>query len=100
MRKGHNNKDTNEKSDTEDCEPSKKRKKLETEEVKEGEIDVEVTENVDEDTEPEECIICLIEMKKGEEVALLPCMHVYHKTCIDYWFKHRKECPIDRARHL
>lgn len=114
LKKGENNCFA-QKPDDEDYEPSKKRQKLEREEVKEGEIDVDIIEKVedkeaieeldeeeDKDTVegPEECIICLIEMKKGEEVACLPCMHVYHKACIDYWFKHRKECPIDRARHL
>uniref|UniRef100_A0A914C0K8 RING-type E3 ubiquitin transferase n=1 Tax=Acrobeloides nanus TaxID=290746 RepID=A0A914C0K8_9BILA len=40
-----------------------------------------------------ECVICLDEMLAGEVVARLPCLCIYHKACIDEWFKRRICCP-------
>ncbi|XP_065064271.1 E3 ubiquitin-protein ligase ZNRF1-like [Rhopilema esculentum] len=40
-----------------------------------------------------ECVICFEEMSKGETIARLPCLCVYHKTCIDDWFKRSRTCP-------
>ncbi|WIA41933.1 hypothetical protein OEZ86_009244 [Tetradesmus obliquus] len=34
-------------------------------------------------TEPDCCSICLVELEAGEHVTVLPCMHFYHKECID-----------------
>ncbi|XKL65807.1 hypothetical protein PGB90_009227 [Kerria lacca] len=40
-----------------------------------------------------ECVICMIEFKIGEEVRYLPCMHVYHVSCIDDWLMRSFTCP-------
>ncbi|CAJ0574299.1 unnamed protein product, partial [Mesorhabditis spiculigera] len=40
-----------------------------------------------------ECTICLDEMLQGETIARLPCLCIYHKTCIDDWFKRKNCCP-------
>ena len=29
----------------------------------------------------------------GEEVRFLPCMHIYHKECIDDWLMRSFTCP-------
>ena len=40
------------------------------------------------------CPICMIELNAGDPVRFLPCMHVYHKDCIDDWLlKHSLTCP-------
>ncbi|OWA53257.1 putative Flavin-containing monooxygenase FMO GS-OX3 [Hypsibius exemplaris] len=41
-----------------------------------------------------ECPICMVELNCGDPVRFLPCMHVYHKDCIDDWLlKHSLTCP-------
>jgi hypothetical protein len=42
-----------------------------------------------------ECIIC-IEDYGEDEIRMLPCLHTFHKKCIDCWFttSQRMECPI------
>ncbi|XP_054631654.1 E3 ubiquitin-protein ligase znrf1 isoform X5 [Dunckerocampus dactyliophorus] len=40
-----------------------------------------------------ECVICLEELQQGDAVARLPCLCVYHKSCIDSWFEINRSCP-------
>jgi len=40
-----------------------------------------------------ECSICLEEMEKGDKIARLPCLCVYHIECIEQWFKKSQTCP-------
>jgi len=44
------------------------------------------------------CTICVDDYAKGEEVRVLPrCRHVFHRGCVDEWFKHcphRPDCPL------
>ncbi|ESN99738.1 hypothetical protein HELRODRAFT_83973 [Helobdella robusta] len=40
-----------------------------------------------------ECPICLDDMSQGDHIARLPCLCVYHKKCIDGWFKVSRSCP-------
>lgn len=41
----------------------------------------------------EECVICLEELRQGDVIARLPCLCIYHKSCIDQWFKVNRSCP-------
>lgn len=41
----------------------------------------------------DECVICLEEMETGQTIARLPCLCVYHKSCIDRWFQFNRSCP-------
>ena len=41
-----------------------------------------------------ECMICLQEFVEGEELRILPCLHRFHKTCIDPWLAQNDECCI------
>jgi len=41
----------------------------------------------------DECVICLEEMLKGNKIARLPCLCIYHKHCIDAWFEVNRSCP-------
>ncbi len=60
-----------------------------------------ILENLKEDDEP--CSICLSSFNKGEYYRKLPiCKHMYHKKCIDKWFKKdikNMKCPICRTSH-
>lgn len=40
-----------------------------------------------------ECVICLDDLRCGDAIARLPCLCVYHKSCIDEWFKVSRSCP-------
>lgn len=40
-----------------------------------------------------ECVICLEDMLQGNTIARLPCLCIYHKGCIDAWFKVNRSCP-------
>jgi len=47
-----------------------------------------------------QCSICLDDLVAGAEVRTLPCMHVFHRKCIDRWFMTpggKPRCPIDQA---
>lgn len=41
-----------------------------------------------------ECIVCMCPMLPGEEIRYLPCLHVYHRECIDTWLLKRLSCPV------
>lgn len=43
---------------------------------------------------PPSCVICLGPYEACEEVRTLPCLHRYHKQCIDTWLKDRAICPV------
>ena len=46
----------------------------------------------------DDCCVCLSSLtKEGEDVTILPCLHHFHSTCLNKWFKaRRKTCPICR----
>ncbi|CAH8552446.1 unnamed protein product [Schistosoma turkestanicum] len=41
----------------------------------------------------QECIICMNDLKLGDEVRYLPCLHTYHRLCIDEWLMRSFSCP-------
>lgn len=40
------------------------------------------------------CPVCLCEMEKGDKLKSLPCVHFYHKECIDRWLMVGNACPL------
>lgn len=40
------------------------------------------------------CMVCISEKEVGETVRTLPCMHSFHKQCIDEWLRQNRTCPI------
>jgi len=49
--------------------------------------------------EPRPCTICLEPMGPGSELRMLPCMHSFHRACIDKWLTMpgAPRCPIDQT---
>lgn len=43
------------------------------------------------------CQICLEEFGAGDNIRTLPCLHIYHKQCIDQWLVRNRTCPICKA---
>jgi len=41
-----------------------------------------------------QCSVCLEQFKQGEELRMLPCMHRYHRGCIDRWLAQSAACPV------
>ena len=39
------------------------------------------------------CVICMGEFKIGDALRFLPCVHIYHKECIDDWLMRSFTCP-------
>lgn len=40
------------------------------------------------------CIICLSEFQVGEKESILPCLHIFHSSCIETWINNKQWCPI------
>ncbi|VDN21832.1 unnamed protein product [Gongylonema pulchrum] len=39
------------------------------------------------------CPICMVEFVDGEHIRYLPCMHFFHKKCVDDWLMRSFSCP-------
>ena len=46
------------------------------------------------DPEKRNCVICLEEFKNGDKATSLPCIHLFHTSCIKNWLKKQNSCPI------
>jgi len=44
------------------------------------------------------CPICLSGYEEGEEIRTIPCLHFYHRECIDEWLSQSKECPLCKMK--
>ncbi|CAN0252029.1 unnamed protein product [Pylaiella littoralis] len=42
---------------------------------------------------PDVCAICLGQYVNGEEVHVLPCLHIFHAQCLDIWIVGHQSCP-------
>jgi len=44
------------------------------------------------------CAICLENYEVDEDIKTIPCMHFYHKHCIDEWMSRSCVCPICKSK--
>lgn len=44
--------------------------------------------------EQPECKLCFFKFEPNERVRLLPCLHRFHKECIDEWVRRHRSCPF------
>uniref|UniRef100_A0A3P9M298 Ring finger protein 11a n=1 Tax=Oryzias latipes TaxID=8090 RepID=A0A3P9M298_ORYLA len=40
-----------------------------------------------------ECVICMMDFEYGDPIRFLPCLHIYHVSCIDPWLMRSFTCP-------
>lgn len=41
-----------------------------------------------------ECELCLEEYEEGHELLRLPCLHLFHSSCVGPWLQKSYTCPI------
>ena len=46
-----------------------------------------------------DCPICMDECLINEIIAILPCKHKFHITCISKWFDTKRSCPLCRESY-
>jgi hypothetical protein len=52
---------------------------------------------VNADGTAQECTICMEEYEEGAALVRLECLCKFHRTCIEQWFAHKKECPVHKV---
>lgn len=48
----------------------------------------------EDDIEVFDCSICLTEIEDGEQVGILPCIHIFHVDCLRQWITRKNACPL------
>ncbi|XP_076990024.1 E3 ubiquitin-protein ligase RNF149 isoform X2 [Tamandua tetradactyla] len=46
------------------------------------------------DTDTENCAVCIENFKVKDIIRILPCKHIFHRTCIDPWLLDHRTCPM------
>lgn len=49
-------------------------------------------------SEDSECRVCLSRFEPNETLRTLPCLHRFHRNCIDKWIKRNAVCPVCRVK--
>lgn len=43
---------------------------------------------------PQTCSICLEPFAQDQKLRVLPCLHAFHRPCVDKWLSQSKQCPL------
>ncbi|XP_052280522.1 RING finger protein 150-like isoform X2 [Dreissena polymorpha] len=55
------------------------------------------------DADADQCAVCIEPYKVSDVIRVLPCKHVFHKSCVDPWLLDQRSCPMckmDILRHF
>ncbi|KAM3722827.1 RING finger protein [Dirofilaria immitis] len=44
-----------------------------------------------------DCPVCIDPYRAGDIIRLLPCRHIFHKTCVDPWLLEHRTCPMCKS---
>ena len=45
-----------------------------------------------------QCLICLERFIKGQDSIILPCLHIFHSSCIKKWISIKNFCPLCKQK--
>jgi len=45
-----------------------------------------------------QCLICLERFIKGQDCIILPCLHIFHSSCIKKWISIKNFCPLCKQK--
>ncbi|KAG8453930.1 hypothetical protein GDO86_000526 [Hymenochirus boettgeri] len=67
-----------------------------------GKLQVRTIKKGDKETEPEfdNCAVCIEGYKSNDVVRILPCRHLFHKSCVDPWLLDHRTCPMCKMNIL
>lgn len=46
------------------------------------------------ESESDQCAVCIEPYKLSDVIRVLPCKHVFHKSCVDPWLLEQRSCPM------
>uniref|UniRef100_A0ACB8FIU7 Uncharacterized protein n=1 Tax=Sphaerodactylus townsendi TaxID=933632 RepID=A0ACB8FIU7_9SAUR len=61
-----------------------------------GQLQLHIVKHEDKglDVDAENCAVCIENYKPKDTVRILPCKHIFHRTCIDPWLLDHRTCPM------
>jgi len=62
--------------------------------LSESEYTFLIQDSIAKKLETSQCAICLDDFYIGDHVRTLPCFHMYHSKCIDFWLQTKAKCPV------
>ncbi|XP_043918217.1 RING finger protein 150 [Protopterus annectens] len=67
-----------------------------------GKLQVRTIKKGDKEMEPDfdNCAVCIEGYKANDIVRILPCRHLFHKTCVDPWLLDHRTCPMCKMNIL
>lgn len=46
------------------------------------------------ESEFDQCAVCIEGYKASDVIRILPCKHIFHKSCVDPWLLDQRSCPM------
>lgn len=60
-------------------------------------FDTKTTPSNSTEDQEEKCCICLDNMRRYQSLKTLPCVHKFHRKCVDHWLRYEHFCPTCRT---